>query len=429
MHIGVLTHNYPRFSGDFSGTFVEALCDELARQGHRVTVWAPYDPAYTRPIHYTPALAAGGTAPASGGIAPASGDIAPQNVTLRLYRYAFPARFHRLGYMRSMQSDLALRLEAYLLSPALFAAGTRKLLADAAVSRPDVLHAHWVLPNGFIGALAGRRLGIPLAVSVPGSDAQVAAKNPLFRRMAAFTFAQAGLLTANSAELRDAVLPLGADLGKFDMIIYGTDPNTLRPDSRGTAELRAKLAIAAETPVLLCVGRMVYKKGFDVLIRALAEQPLVGRDLSVVMVGGGDELAAWQQLARDLGVGGKIHWVGSVPKTEIGVYYNMADMLLMPSVSKPADGLNVCVLDAMSCGKPVIASTVAGNPLAVVHGVTGLLTPEQDPLALAQAIESLLDDPGRAREMGAAGRRRIEEELGWPQLARRYVQHFEQMQR
>ena len=159
-------------------------------------------------------------------------------MTLRLYRYAYPPRLHRLGYMRSMQSDLALRLEAYLLSPALFAAGTRKVLAEARTLRPDVLHAHWVLPNGFIGAVASRQLGIPLAVSVPGSDAQVAAKNPLFRRMAAFTFDQASLLTANSADLRDAVLPLGADLTKFDMIIYGTDPNALRPDATGTAALR-----------------------------------------------------------------------------------------------------------------------------------------------------------------------------------------------
>jgi glycosyltransferase involved in cell wall biosynthesis len=255
----------------------------------------------------------------------------------------------------------------------------------------------------------------------------VAAKNPLFRRMAAFTFAQARLLTANSAELRDAVAPLGADLAKFDMIIYGTDPNALRPDPAGTDELRARWGIANVTPVVLCVGRMVYKKGFDVLIRALAEEPLAGRDLAAVMVGRGDELEAWQGLAGELGVADRIRWVGNVPKTEIGVYYNMADMLAMPSVSKPADGLNVCVLDAMSCGKPLVASTVAGNPLAVVDGVTGILTPEQEPRALAAAIATLLDDPEKARQMGAAGRRRIEEELGWPQLARRYVGHFEGM--
>lgn len=408
MHIGVLTHNYPRFAGDFSGTFVEALCDELARQGHPVTIWAPHDPAWRRPTTYWPGP---GAAP----------------VTLRLYRYAWPTALQRLGYMRSMQSDLALRLEAYLLSPLLFAAGTRQVLADAARLQPDVLHAHWVLPNGFIGAVASRRLRIPLAVSVPGSDAQVAAKNPLFRRMAAFTFAQATLLTANSAELRDAVLPLGADPARFDMIIYGTDPQALRPDTTGVTELRARLGIGAQTPVILCVGRMVYKKGFDVLIRALAEAPLAGRDLALVMVGGGDQLAAWQELAQSIGVAERIHWVGSVPKTEIGVYYNLADMLAMPSVSRPADGLNVCVLDAMSCGKPVVASTVAGNPLAVVDGVTGLLTPEQEPRALAAAVAALLDDGPRAREMGAAGRRRIEQELGWPQLARRYVAHFEKM--
>lgn len=144
--------------------------------------------------------------------------------------------------MRSMQSDLALRLEAYLLSPALFAAGIRQALADAPRLRPDVLHAHWVLPNGFIGAVAARRLGIPLAVSVPGSDAQVAAKNPLFRRMAGFAFGQAALLTANSAELRDAVLPLGAALDKFDVsTVYSTESQALRPDHVASRELRARL--------------------------------------------------------------------------------------------------------------------------------------------------------------------------------------------
>ncbi|MCB0024190.1 MAG: hypothetical protein KDD91_14245, partial [Caldilinea sp.] len=131
MHIGVLTHNYPRFPGDFSGTFVEALCEELAVQEQRVTVYAPYDPAYNRPLR------------------------AP--VDLQLYRYAWPDSLHKLGYMRTMQSDLALRLEAYALSPALFARGIQATMAGARRSRPDVIHAHWLLPNGFIAAVVSRR--------------------------------------------------------------------------------------------------------------------------------------------------------------------------------------------------------------------------------------------------------------------------------
>lgn len=401
MQIGVLTHNYPRFPGDFSGTFVEALCEELAAQQQQVTVWAPYDPAYRRPLD--------------------------GSVTLRLYRYAWPAALHRLGYMRTMQSDLALRLEAYALSPALFACGIRRVLADARRQRPAVLHAHWLLPNGFIGAVVSRALDIPLAISIPGSDAQVARSNPLFRAMARFALRQATLLTANSADLRDAVAPLGADLTRFDMIIYGTDPTALRPDAHGVAALRAQLSIEEGAVVVLCVGRMVPKKGFDVLIRALAEPALHALPVVAVMVGEGDDKAAWQALATQLGVDARLRWVGSVPKTEIGRYYNAADLLAMPSVSKPADGLNVCVLDAMSCGKPVIGTPVAGNPLAIVDGETGVIVPEQDAAALAAAIAQLARDSAWRQHLGAASRARIEQELGWPHLARRYIAHFERM--
>jgi glycosyltransferase involved in cell wall biosynthesis len=401
MHIGVLTHNYPRFAGDFSGTFVEALCQEFAAQNQRVTVWAPHDPAYARPPE------------------------AP--VALRLYRYAWPASLQQLGYMRSMQGDLALRLNTYALSPGFFAAGIAKVTAEARRLRPDVLHAHWVLPNGFIGAVAARRLNIPLVVSVPGSDAQVAGKNPLFRWMARVAFRQAGLLTANSEALRDAVVALGADPAKFDMIIYGTDPQALRPDPTGVAARRAELGIPDDATVLLCVGRMVYKKGFDDLVRALALPPLNGRKVVAVMVGQGDQWAEWQALGRALGVDDRLRWIGTVPKDRIGVDYNLADILVMPSVSKPADGLNVCVLDAMSCGKPVVASTVAGNALAVVDGETGRLVPEQEPGALAAVLAELIDNPARRAAMGAAGRVRIEQILGWPHLARRYIAHFDRL--
>ncbi len=401
MHIGVLTHNYPRFPGDFSGTFVEALCQALAAHDHQVTVWAPYDPAYRRPLD--------------------------GRVRLRLYRYIWPERLHRLGYMRTMRSDLALRMEAYLLSPALFVAGMAAVTRWAARARPDVLHAHWVLPNGFIGAVASRRLGIPLAVSIPGSDARVAGQNPLFRAMARFAFRQAVLLTANSVELRDAAIALGADPGKFDLIIYGTDPDALRPNPEGVPELRARLGIPDDAVVLLAVGRMVPKKGFDVLVRAMAEMPLRDRAVVAVMVGEGDAKAEWQRLAERLGIADRLRWVGNVPKNEIGVYYNLADVLVMPSVSRPADGLNVCVLDAMSCARPVVGSDVAGNPLAIVDGETGYIVPERDVGALARALARLVDDPESRARMGAAGRARIERELGWPHLARRYLAHFARM--
>ena len=404
MRIGVLTHNYPRFAGDFCGAFVEALCVELVRQGDEVIVWAPDDPAYTRP------------------------DTGP--VALRLYRYAWPRRLQQLGYMRSMQSDMTLRLRNYALSPLLFAAGTWRVYRDARRLRPAILHAHWLLPNGFMAAVVGRLLHIPVVISVPGSDEQVAAANPLFRAMARFALRNAALVAANSAELRDAVIPLGAEPTRFDLILYGTDPDALQPADAGVQDMRRRWLdalnwLAPEDPlIVLCVGRMVHKKGFDVLLHALATPTLAQRPVVAVMVGNGDERAAWQELARVLAISHRVHWAGTVPLHEIGTWYNAADLLAMPSISKPADGLNVCVLDAMACGKPVVASTVAGNSLAVVQGETGFLVPEQDAAALAEAIAVLAENPFLRTHFGTAGRMRLERELGWPPLARRYREHF-----
>ena len=138
MRIGVLTHNYPRFRGDFVGGFIEASCRELARQGHHVTAIAPYDPAFDRPL---------------------SESVGSGRVDLRLYHYVWPERLHRVGYGRSMRSDLALRFDGYVLSPAMIASGIITTLRWARHATPDVLHAHWVLPNGFIGAVVSRLTG------------------------------------------------------------------------------------------------------------------------------------------------------------------------------------------------------------------------------------------------------------------------------
>ncbi len=401
MKIGVLTHNYPRYRGDFSGRFIEALSEELARQGHQVTILAPWDAAYARQ----------------------PGD---HRVSLALYRYAPRAAWHRLGYMRSMAADVKLRAAAYLLAPGLFLCGAVAVARWVARERPDVLHAHWALPNGFLAALAARRYGVPLAISIPGSDATVAAQNPVFRRMARFAFDQAGLITANSTALRDvAVHELGANLRKFDLIAYGVDPDALRPDPAGGTALRGELGIPADAFVLLAVGRMVYKKGFDRLLRAAAL--LEAQTWKLIFVGEGDLWAEWQRLAQELGLGERVHWAGNVPADRIGAYYNMADALAMPSVTRPADGLNVTVLDAMSCAKPVIGTNAAGHELAIRDGVNGFIVPEGDAPALARAIAALAADPALCRRLGAAGRQMIETELGWPHLAARYVAHFERL--
>ncbi|MEA3337856.1 MAG: glycosyltransferase [Chloroflexota bacterium] len=412
MHIGVITHNFPRFPGDYSGNFVAYLSEALAREGNRVTILAPWDAAYRPPPP-------------------------DSQVDRFLWRYAPRADWHRLGYMRTMEADVKMRGETYWLAPGFFAAGTLATLQWCLINKPDVLHAHWLLPGGFFGAVASRLLGIPLVVSIPGSDALVARQNPVMRSMAKFVLDQADLITANSGSLRDvAVNELGADPRRFELIIYGVDPRAMTVDRSKNAELRAELGVAPDELLLLAVGRMVYKKGFDVLIRAMAmikqsgvlETGAALPKLRLAFVGEGDLWQEWQELARDLGVDEDIVWPGTVPFDQMQGMYNAADVLVMPSVTRPATGLSVTVLDAMACGKPIIGSTAAGNPLVVREGHNGYIVPEGDPAALAGAILRFAALPCETREeMGKKSRRLVEEQFAWEHLARRYLENFKRL--
>jgi phosphatidyl-myo-inositol dimannoside synthase len=406
MRILVLTHNYPRFAGDFSGTFIKALSDALCAADNEVIVLTPFDEAFDLPSPQP---------------SPAPHE---REVSLITYRYIWPARWHRLGYMRTLEADVQLRGWAVLLSPFLFLFGIFAAWRVARRVRPDIIHAHWVLPNGFIGAVVSRLTKIPLVVSLPGSDVLMAGKNPLLRWMANSAWRTAKLITTNSADLRDEAIRLGAPRDKFDLIIYGVNAQEFVPCADGTHELRQSLGLADDDVIVLAVGRMVYKKGFDVLIRALALLHASHPHVKAVLIGDGDLLAEWQTLARAWDVAEHVLFVGRIPHDQIACYYNMCDLLAMPSVTHPADGLNVCVLDAMACAKPIVASRAAGNPLVVADGLNGVRVDENHPDQLAHAIARLADSPGLRAQMGAASRRRIEHEFDWPHLAKRYLRHF-----
>ncbi len=419
MRLLVLTHNYPRFVGDFSGTFVKALCDALTAAGSDVVVLTPHDEAFEEPP--SPQL----FSLEGRGMREARAEDSPP--TLLTYRYFFPSHLQKFGYMRTMEADVQPRGWALLLAPFVIVFGTLAAWRTARRIKSDLIHAHWVLPNGFIGAIVSRLLDIPLVVSLPGSDVLLAGKNRLFNGMARFAWRSASLITTNSIELRDEAIRLGAPAAKFDLIIYGVNAREFVPCANGTCELRAQLGMCDEDVIVLGVGRMVYKKGFDVLIRALALLRASHPRVKAVLIGDGDLKDEWQSLARECGIAERVLFVGRVPHDQIARHYNMSDMLAMPSVTRPADGLNVCVVDAMACGKPIVASRAAGNSLVVADGVNGLLVDENDPAQLARAIARLVDDSQLRAQMGAASRARVETEFDWTPLAQKYLAHFQRI--
>jgi glycosyltransferase involved in cell wall biosynthesis len=136
------------------------------------------------------------------------------------------------------------------------------------------------------------------------------------------------------------------------------------------------------------------------------------------IIGSGPRLDEYAGLARTLQIMDQVHFLGHVEHGKLPAHYAKADLLVLPS---RMESFGLVLVEAMACGLPVVATRVGGIPEVVEDGVTGLLVPPNDPEALAEGINSLLEDPDRMKAMGARGRERAKEHFTWDTVAKRLV--------
>jgi phosphatidylinositol alpha-1,6-mannosyltransferase len=208
---------------------------------------------------------------------------------------------------------------------------------------------------------------------------------------------------------------------RLERLPSGVDTALFRPGAGGD-EVRRRHGLL-DRPVVVCVSRLVPRKGQDVLIRAL---PAIRRrvpDAALLCVGGGPYLPALQRMARENGVADAVVLTGSVPWAELPAYYDAGDVFAMPCRTRrgglEVEGLGIVFLEASATGLPVVAGWSGGSPDAVRDGKTGHLVDGTSVADVADAVAGLLEDRHRAREMGAEGRAWVEREWRWDVLAGR----------
>jgi glycosyltransferase involved in cell wall biosynthesis len=288
----------------------------------------------------------------------------------------------------------------------------------------DVMHAHWVVPNGPVAAIVARLRRLPLIISMHGSDVFIAEQSRPISSVARWCFRLASAITAPSEDLCVRAARLGAPAGRCHVVPYGVDPGTFTRIENARPLLHKELGLPAESPIIFAVGRMVYKKGFEYLVRAvpaiLREHP----EARVVLAGGGDLEDRLKSLVRQLGVEKSVIMPGWVSRDKMPLYFSGCDLFVLPSVvdrQGNVDGLPNTLLEAMASARPVVATNVAGIPLAVKDGDNGLLVPQKQPGELSSAINLLLDAPELRLQYGEASRLRVERELNWQTTARTFV--------
>lgn len=401
VRILTVTSSYPKYRGDTTAPFIASITKALAARGHKLTVVLP---------------------------ARADLDLEPvAGVRFCPFRYAPTEGLSVFGYAEALRGDVALKHQTYLAAPLALFAGARRLLAESGRDHYDVLHAHWVVPNGAMAWPASRARGLPLVVSLHGSDVFLSEKKGPFRSAAKLALKRASAATACSDDLATRALALGARETP-EVIPYGVDAAEFCPEPSAGQTLRRTLGIDDETVVILAVGRLVRKKGFEYLIDAAVQLNRPDRKFgkfAVVIAGKGDLATELEHRAEALRVPGDIHFdlVGNVDRAALPGYFAMADIVAVPSVRDAAgnvDGLPNVLLEVMASGSAIVASDVAGIPQAIRDGRDGLLVPEKDPQALAAAIASLAPSKTRRDELGASARQRAVETFSWDLVGERF---------
>ena len=358
-----LTSSYPREEDDTASVFLQYFAEALAARGNEIHVLAPAD-------GYNESKQEG-------------------NIHVHRFQY-FPLHWQKLAYGSGMLPNLNRSPWLWLQVPFYALAMAYRLLRLLRQEKFDLLHAHWILPQGLIGVLAKTIHPIPLITTAHGADA-FALKGWLNNFIKRLVVAKSDAWTANTPATSSAiddrtsarsvrVIPMGVDIARFA--------------NGDRAVLRALLA--EENFLLLFVGRLVEKKGVEDLLRAMAILPdALKQRTALWIVGDGDRKPALEKAAKDLAIDGQIRFWGTVRNQDLANFYAAADLFVAPSVeaqSGDTEGQGVVFLEAFAARACVLATRVGGIDAVVRDRRTGILVQPNQPKDLAVAIAKLMND-------------------------------------
>ncbi|MBN2454688.1 glycosyltransferase [Candidatus Woesearchaeota archaeon] len=389
MRVLALASTFPRWKNDTEPDFVYWL-ESLLAKDFEITVLAPHH----------------------------KGARLSENIgglKVRRFRYFIP-KYERLcyegGIRPNMQKSLLARLQLPFLLISEFAA-VKMLLPR---NRFDLIHAHWILPQGLVAVLAKKIFSVPVIVTVHAGDV-FPLKSPFFRALAKWTLKNADEVTVNSrataeavrrvADVRMQIIPMGVDLKLFS--------------SGSAAKIRKKYGINGKA--LLFVGRLAEKKGVAFLVSAMKRIVRKYPSCTLLIVGDGPERHLLERQVRSLNLSKNIIFAGSVPKKELPAFYRAADVFVLPSIvarSGDTEGLGVVLLEALASGTPVAASNVGGIPDIVIDNSTGLLFPQKNPDAIAASVLRILGSKALSNKLVRNAKKRIIRNFSWNVVAEKF---------
>lgn len=388
----VTTTTLPRWKGDSEPRFVLDLA--IAMQADfDITILAPMSPG-------------------------AAARETLDGIKIERYRYAPLRRWETLTAPGAILPNIRRAPLLLLAAPLLFCAQLLALKRLLRQERFDIVHGHWLIPQGLAYAVMSCFSPCPpVLLTCHGGDAFALNSAP-FRRMKKMAIGRANALTGVSTEILDYLqgligsgssieirhIPMGVDLDKFGARRRGSLPEKGRR--------------------ILFVGRIAEKKGLPVLVDAMRNPLLLDIGATLTVIGDGPLRAAVEREAANLVEAGRLVFAGALPHDAIAAAFQEADVFCAPFVVAPdgdREGTPTVILEAAASGAPIVASDIGGCRDLIIPGVSGWLVSPGDSSELAQALAEALLSPDAARERAKAAREAVAQ-YAWPSIGRRYSQ-------
>lgn len=385
----VLASTYPRWAADPEPGFVHELAKRLTCP-FRVIVLGPHAPG-AKPREVL------------------------DGVEVVRYRYA-PERMETLVNDGGIVTNLRLHRWKLLLVPSFVLAQAWWAWQLCKREKVDVIHAHWLIPQGLIAACLQRLLNapIPFVVTSHGADLYALRARPL-QLLKRLVLRQACSATVVSRAMRDEMAQLGADIADVAVVPMGVDMVDRFVPADARQRSRAEL---------LFVGRLVEKKGLRYLLEALPavlrEQP----DVTLTIAGFGPDEAPLKAKVSELGLQEVVRFMGAVPQKELPAFYQRAALFVAPFIkaeSGDQEGLPVALMEAIACGCPAVAGDVAGLQDIFGANADACVVNPRDGAALVAMILRQLAEPEKAVQRSMTMRAALREHLGWDHVSSRYA--------
>lgn len=399
MKILIATTGYPRWKDDFANIYLHRLSKSLVKKGLDVHVVAPHAKGIKK-------------------------EEILEGVKIHRFQY-FPEKYQNLAYFPGIPEKIK-TLKGKMQLPFFMLSMVRKINLIVKKYDIDLVNAHWAAPTGFVAAFAKKTNKKPLLITLYGAELWPALKknSKIMKWVASYAINHADKVVGIS----DATSKAGRQIsGRVDIEILpdGIDTEKFNPGVDGRV-IKKKYS-----PYIFSSGRMVERKGFVYLIKAMPWVLEKFPNIKMLMGGEGPEKENLEREAKMLGIEDSIIFPGFISEENFPKYMKAAKVFVLPSIvdSKgDTEGSATILLEAMACGTPVVGTKVGGVPYAIKDGIGGYLAEEKNPTDLADRICKLLKQ-NDLQKMGKVGLDYVEKEFSSEIIANQYVQTFKRLLR